>query len=90
MVKEKSAPAPQLDKENVEIGAAVSLSGLSFSECEACRKQAGGLLFEFKPYIRMGVVLLKGVKILAPHYGPEMMLCYPCLKRAVKIDVRKK
>lgn len=83
----KNAPAEQFKKELIDL--ADSLSKLSFSECEACRRQAGGL-FGFAPYIRMGVVLLNGVKILAPHYGPEMLLCYPCLKSAIKIDMRKK
>jgi hypothetical protein len=102
-VKEKNGPAPRLglEKEFVRIEivfragvkkdfseAMAALSGLSFSDCQACGKQSNGLS-EFYPFIGMKVAIEKGEKILAPHYGPGMMLCYPCLKQAIKIDVRR-
>jgi hypothetical protein len=66
-----------------------ALSGLSFSECEACRRGSCGLS-EFFPFIGMRSVIEKGVKFLSPYYGPLLMLCYSCFKQAVKIDIRKK
>jgi len=87
MVKEKNAPALHIDKGPIDH--AVASSGLSYTNCDACGKQSNGLR-EFYPFIRMKVVVEKGVKILTPHYGSSMMLCYPCMKQAVKIDGRKK
>jgi len=50
--------------------------------------QSNGLS-EFYPLIGIKVVVEEGVKTLVPHYGAGIMLCYPCLKQAIKIDCRR-
>ena len=77
---------------------AAALSGFSYTNCQACGLPSSGLT-EFAPFVGLKPEIVERVivdtgekikeKILAPHYGASIMLCYPCYRQAVQVDKRK-